>query len=57
MFYLNPMVGVIDGFRASLLGLPFNAVAIASSLVTTIVIGWIGLSYFRRVERRVADLI
>ena len=56
-FYLNPMVGVIDGFRASLLGLPFNAVAIGSSCVTTMVIGWIGLSYFRRVERRVADLI
>ena len=57
VFYLNPMVGVIDGFRASLLGLPFNGVAIASSCAVTIVIGWVGLSYFRRVERRVADLI
>ena len=57
VFYLNPMVGVIDGFRASLLGLPFNGVAIASSCAVTIVAGWIGLSYFRSVERRVADLI
>lgn len=57
VFYLNPLVGAIDGFRSSLLGLPFNWSAIASAWVVTLVIGWLGLSYFRRVERRVADLI
>lgn len=57
IFYLNPLVGVIDGFRASLLGLPFNGAAIACSCATTLVIGWAGLVYFRRVERRVADLL
>ena len=56
-FYLNPVVGVVDGFRSSVLGLPFNWIAIASSCATTLVALWIGLSYFRRVEHLVADLI
>ncbi len=57
VFYLNPLVGIIDGFRASLLGLPFNVPAIAVAWGVTIASGWIGVAYFRRVERRVADLI
>jgi lipopolysaccharide transport system permease protein len=57
IFYLNPMAGAIDGFRSALLGLPFGWVAIASSAAISIVCVWGGLTYFRRVERRVADLI
>jgi lipopolysaccharide transport system permease protein len=57
LFYLNPLVGAIDGVRASLLSLPFPWTSIAWSSVTTAATLWIGLSYFRRVERRVADLI
>ena len=57
IFYLNPLVGAIDGFRSSLLGLPFNWTAIATAVFVTLAIGWAGLGYFRSVERRVADLI
>jgi lipopolysaccharide transport system permease protein len=57
IFYLNPLVGAIDGFRSSLLGLPFNWAAIACAVFVTLAIGWAGLAYFRSVERRVADLI
>jgi lipopolysaccharide transport system permease protein len=57
IFYLNPLVGAIDGFRSSLLGLPFNWAAIACAVFVTLAIGWAGLGYFRSVERRVADLI
>ena len=57
IFYLNPLVGAIDGFRSSLLGLPFNWTAIATAMFVTLAIGWAGLGYFRSVERRVADLI
>jgi ABC-type polysaccharide/polyol phosphate export permease len=57
VFYLNPLVGIIDGFRGSLLGLPFNVPAIATAWGITIASGWIGVAYFRRIERRVADLI
>jgi lipopolysaccharide transport system permease protein len=57
IFYLNPIAGAIDGFRGSLLGLPFNIPAIATAWAVTIASGWLGLAYFRRVERRVADLL
>ncbi|MCC7417762.1 MAG: ABC transporter permease [Acidobacteria bacterium] len=56
-FYLNPLVGAIDGFRSALLGLPFNWPAIAAAWAVAIAICGAGLSYFRRVERRLADFI
>lgn len=56
-FYLNPLVGAVDGFRSALLGTPFNLPAIVTSSLVTLVLTWAGLQYFRRVERRVADVI
>jgi lipopolysaccharide transport system permease protein len=55
---LNPMTGVIDGFRWSVLGrgLPHYTLY-AESLGIGIVILISGLWYFRRVERYFADLI
>jgi lipopolysaccharide transport system permease protein len=55
-FYLNPMAAAIDGFRAALLGTSFNPAAIGCSCAVTLLILWAGLSYFRRIESRVADL-
>ena len=57
IFYFNPLVGAIDGFRSSLLGLPFNWPAIASAWIVAVATAWLGLAYFRRVERRLADVI
>jgi lipopolysaccharide transport system permease protein len=57
VFYLNPLVGVIDGFRSSLLGLPVAWTPIAVACGVSLAGLWLGLSYFRRIERRVADLI
>ena len=54
---LNPMAGVIDGFRAALLGTPFDGSALASAALVTCALAWAGFTYFRGVERRVADLI
>jgi len=54
-YYLNPMAGAIDGFRAALLGTPFNLPALGMSAIVTAVLLWIGLAYFRRVEGRIAD--
>ena len=56
-FYLNPLVGVIDGFRSALLGLPFNWPSIGLSAIVGLASLWIGFAYFRSVERRVADLL
>jgi lipopolysaccharide transport system permease protein len=54
---LNPMAGVIDGCRASILGTPFDWPNIGLSALVAIVFFVFGLFYFRRVERRFADII
>jgi lipopolysaccharide transport system permease protein len=53
------MVGVIDGFRWSLLGghAPLDAGNLALSLGVTVALAAIGVAYFRRMERRFADVI
>jgi lipopolysaccharide transport system permease protein len=59
LYFLNPMVGVIDGFRWALLGdaFPVNwpGILLSSLLVVMIFIG--GLLYFRRMERTFADVV
>jgi lipopolysaccharide transport system permease protein len=58
-YSLNPMVGVIDGFRWCLLGAssPLDLASFSSSLVVTAVFLWLGIFYFRRTERTFADVI
>jgi ABC-type polysaccharide/polyol phosphate export permease len=51
------MSGVIDGFRAVLLGAPFDATAIIVSAAVAIAICVFALVYFSKVERRFADVI
>jgi lipopolysaccharide transport system permease protein len=56
-YALNPMVGVIEGFRASLLGtreMPWQW--ILTGLFTSIVIFAVGLFQFRKQERIFADV-
>jgi lipopolysaccharide transport system permease protein len=55
--YLNPMAGIIEGFRSVFLGKPFDLIALAISMLTATAILLIGVSYFERNERRFADLI
>jgi lipopolysaccharide transport system permease protein len=59
LYSLNPMVGIIDGFRWSVLGdrVAVDPAAIAVSTAITVVSMVIGLWYFRRMERRFADVI
>jgi lipopolysaccharide transport system permease protein len=59
-FYaLNPLVGIIEGFRWSILGAPAPLVvdAVVMSTVVTVSILCLGIWYFRRVERNFADVI
>jgi lipopolysaccharide transport system permease protein len=53
----NPMTGIIEAFRASLLGQPFPAGAFAYSIAVTLVVTISGAFYFRRVERQFADVL
>ena len=53
---LNPMVGIIDAFRAALLGRPWNLTALGISTLSSVAMLAYGLFYFRRTERRFADV-
>jgi lipopolysaccharide transport system permease protein len=59
LYALNPMVGIIDGFRWSLLGgmTPLDPQAVMLSLTVTISALFLGVWYFRRMERSFADVI
>jgi lipopolysaccharide transport system permease protein len=60
LFYcLNPMVGVIDGFRWALLGgdTPMYWTGFMVSLAVSLLILACGIAYFRSVERSFADVI
>jgi lipopolysaccharide transport system permease protein len=58
IYGLNPMVGVVDGFRWALLGKPESPGApllISVIVVLTLLVG--GLYYFRRLEQQFADIV
>ena len=57
LIHLNPMTGLIEGFRSAFLGLPFDWVAISISGISAVVIFVLGIAYFERVERGFADVI
>jgi lipopolysaccharide transport system permease protein len=56
LYSLNPMVGVIEGFRWALLGNAspdFGVMAVSAA--TVLVILFAGLVYFRQMERTFVD--
>jgi lipopolysaccharide transport system permease protein len=59
LYALNPMEGVIEGFRWSICGpaSDFHPAYFAISLTTTLIMAWAGIHYFRRTERTFADVI
>ena len=58
LYALNPMVGVIDGFRAVLLGQPeLSAVRLAWAAALGAVVLLSGALVFKRIERTLADSV
>ena len=57
LYGLNPMVGVVDGFRWALVGGPWPGATVATSSAAVLVILVSGLFYFRRTERTFADIV
>jgi len=57
LYSLNPIVGVIEGFRACLLGTPIHWPFILPGLVTTIFLLVGGALYFKTMERVFVDVI
>lgn len=59
LYSLNPVVGVIDGFRWCILGgeAAFDPRTFATSLAVTLFFLWLGIRQFRKMEKSFADLI
>ncbi|MFH1244927.1 MAG: ABC transporter permease [Candidatus Omnitrophota bacterium] len=57
-YALNPMAGIVEGFRSILLGtIPFPSRMIMISAISAVLILITGAMYFRRMERTFADVI
>lgn len=57
VYAVNPLVGILEGFRSSLFGTPFDWAVIAISLLSIAVICVVSLIIFKRMEDDFADLI
>jgi lipopolysaccharide transport system permease protein len=58
LYSLNPMVGVIEGFRWTLLGKEapaFGVIAVGVALIVALLVG--GIIFFKRMEHTFADVI
>ena len=57
LYFANPMAGFVQGFRWCLLDEPLPARYLAISASVAIVALFVGATYFRRTERRFADIV
>jgi lipopolysaccharide transport system permease protein len=57
LYSLNPVVGVIDGCRWSLLGSDIYLPGMAVSFAVIVLFMWLGVRQFRATEKSFADLI
>jgi lipopolysaccharide transport system permease protein len=59
LYYLNPMTGVVEGFRWAMLGtvptLPINMILLSVGVSLVVLVS--GLFYFRFMERLFADMV
>ena len=57
LIYFNPIVGWVSGIRSALLNQPIDWWGVLTSLILTSIIVVFGLRYFKRAEKRFADVI
>ena len=59
LYVLNPLAGIIDGFRWSILGgqSSLDPRSLVTSIAITVLVLVAGVAYFRRTERSLADVI
>lgn len=53
---LNPMGGLIEAYRSAILGTPWNPLTLTISSASALSLFVVGLFYFRKTERRFADI-
>lgn len=57
LLWLNPMTGIIEGYRSSLFGRPFNWIALSISAIATLLLLVYAFYSFRRMEKTFADIV
>ena len=57
VFALNPLTGILDGFRSSLFGGPYDWELIGISTISLAVLSALSLLVFKKMEDKFADLI
>ncbi|HEV3471022.1 MAG TPA: ABC transporter permease [Pyrinomonadaceae bacterium] len=57
LLYVNPLVGILEGFRAALAGAPVPWPHVAVSLIVSVVVLLLAYYVFRRLEDTFADVI
>ncbi|HEY6120334.1 MAG TPA: ABC transporter permease [Pyrinomonadaceae bacterium] len=54
---INPMTGIIEGYRSSLFGRPFNWITLAASAAITLIMLIYSSYSFQRMEKSFADIV
>jgi lipopolysaccharide transport system permease protein len=57
IYSLNPLVGLIQGFRAALFGTDLPVFALAVSVIATVILLLVALLVFRHTEKTFADVV
>jgi lipopolysaccharide transport system permease protein len=57
VLYINPLTGIIEGYRASLFGLDVHTNALAVSTVVCVLLLVTSVQAFQKMEREFADVI
>jgi lipopolysaccharide transport system permease protein len=57
LYFLNTLAGIVENFRAAILGLDFHWTALAYSTIITLLIFVQAAYFFRRMERTFSDII
>jgi lipopolysaccharide transport system permease protein len=57
VFAINPLTGILEGFRSSVFGLPFDWQLIGVSITSLAVLTAISLLVFKKMEDKFADVI
>jgi lipopolysaccharide transport system permease protein len=54
---LNPVAGLVGGYRSAFLGMTFDAVGLTAATLAAVVLFVVGSIFFRQMERNFADVI
>lgn len=57
LYFMNPVAGIVEGFRYAILGMPFQNQYFVFSFAVVILLFFSGWFYFRKVEKVMADIV